>query len=171
MVHRVIKNLKPFWSTWKKLEIMGRRRIASPERKRRIEAQRKQWAVEMLARKPKEKNVAKRRQQVPEAQWRFQECNKKLSRKNRIPLPWCASWPSRLCFLHWAAVRFVGYICSILYTLRNTARDSREIFWKLRQSTDQFWSMTIQSSAASIFTDWSTPFSRNLSMDDFSVVV
>ncbi len=40
-------------------------RIASPERKRRrIEAPRKRRAVAKLARKPKEKNVVKRRQQL-----------------------------------------------------------------------------------------------------------
>ncbi len=53
-VQRVIKNLKPFSNTRKKFEIMGRRRIASPERKRiRIEVQRKRRAVAKLARKPK----------------------------------------------------------------------------------------------------------------------
>ncbi len=57
MVHRVIKNLKPFKNTWKKFEIMGRR-MASPERKRRrIEVRRKRRAVAKLARKLKEKTL------------------------------------------------------------------------------------------------------------------
>ncbi len=47
---------------------MGHCGTASPERKRRIEAQQKRRAVAKLARKPKEKNVAKRRQQLAEAQ-------------------------------------------------------------------------------------------------------
>ncbi len=59
---------------------MDRRRIALPERKRRrIEAQQKRRAVAKLARKPKEKNVAERRQQLAEAQQRFWEHNKKSS--------------------------------------------------------------------------------------------
>ncbi len=58
---------------------MGRCRITSPERKRRIEAQRKRRAVANIARKPKEKKNAKRRLQLAEAQRRFQERNKKLS--------------------------------------------------------------------------------------------
>ncbi len=52
---------------------MGRRLIASPERKRRIRARQKRQAVVKLSRKPKEKNVAKRRQQLAEAQGRFRE--------------------------------------------------------------------------------------------------
>ncbi len=59
---------------------MGCRGIASPERKRRrIENQWKRRAVAKLARKPKEKNIAKRTQQLAEAQRRFRECNKKSS--------------------------------------------------------------------------------------------
>ncbi len=59
---------------------MGRRRIASPEiKRRRIKAQRKRQAVAKLAREPKEKNVAKRRQQLAEAQQMFRERDKKLS--------------------------------------------------------------------------------------------
>ncbi len=92
-------------------------------------------------------------------------------KKNRICLPWCASWASQLCFLHWAATRFIGYICSIPCTLQNTARVLREIFWKLRLSTDQFWSTTIQSCVACIFTDWLTPSSQNLSTNDFLAVI
>ncbi len=81
MVHRVSKYLKPFYNTWKKFEIIDRCRIASPERKRRrIKAQQKRRAVAKLARKPKEKNTAKRRQRLAEAQQRFRERNKKSSR-------------------------------------------------------------------------------------------
>ncbi len=59
---------------------MGRRRIASPERKRRrIEARRKRQAVAKLGRKPKEKNLAKGWQQLAEAQRRFRGSNKKSS--------------------------------------------------------------------------------------------
>ncbi len=59
---------------------MCRRGIVLPKRiRRRIEVQRKRQAVAKLARKPKEKTVAKRRQQLAEAQRRFRECNKKSS--------------------------------------------------------------------------------------------
>ncbi len=72
MAHRVIKNLKPFSNNWKRFEIMGRCQMASPDGKRgRIEAQWERRAVAKLARKPKEKNIAKKRQQLAEAQQNF----------------------------------------------------------------------------------------------------
>ncbi len=59
---------------------MRRRRIASPERKRRrIKSQGKRPAIAKLARKPKERSIAKRRQKLAKALRRFRERNRKSS--------------------------------------------------------------------------------------------